>query len=110
STRKEDPMEHKFQWSVFVDPSRQEQYVVRCDDFGDFLDGIELVKSLLPDGKEPTPLTEQEPEIPVDQCAIHNKSMKQRTSKDGTRKWYDHRWKEGDVWYVCNGKYEKVQG
>jgi hypothetical protein len=115
TTERKFPMsEHKFQWSVFVDPSRQEQYVVRCDDFADFLEGIELVKTLLPhgNGSNAPVFPEAEPEVPVDQCAIHNKPMKLRNGKTGNQ-WWDHRWKvetpNGDVWYVCNGQYEKVQ-
>ncbi len=25
-------MEHKYQWSLFVDPCKNEQFVIRCDD------------------------------------------------------------------------------
>ena len=105
-------MDHpKFQWSVFVDNSRREQFVVRSDDFAEFLDGIELIKGLLPT-HEQTPQEVQEPEIPKDVCAIHNSPMKLRTGKNGGT-WYDHRWKEQcangeEVWMRCDGKSVKV--
>ena len=105
-------MEHKFQWSAFVDETRQEQVVVRCDDWAEFLEAIDLMKTLLPaasDGSIASPAPDSEPEIPPDQCPIHNKQMKERTGKNGQR-WFDHRWKEGEVWYVCNGKNFHVQG
>ena len=95
---------NKFQWSVFVDSSHNEQVVVRADDFAEFLEGIELVKGLL------TILVpeEQEPEIPSDVCTIHNKPMKRRESRNGGV-YYDHRWKQNDVWHVCDGKHTRVQ-
>src|SRR5437588_12801530 len=83
----------KFQWSVFVDNTRREQFVVRSDDIASFLDGIELIKGLLPQASPMSPHEEPEPEIPKDVCPIHNTTMKLRTGKNGGT-WYDHRWKE----------------
>src|SRR5690348_13912478 len=41
--------EKKFQWSVFTNNTRMEQYVVRTDEFADFLEAIDLVRALLPE-------------------------------------------------------------
>src|SRR5947209_8949175 len=99
-------MDHpKFQWSVFVDNTRREQFVVRSDDIAEFLDGIEFIKGLLPEASQPAH-EEPELEIPKDVCPIHNTTMKLRTGKNGGT-WYDHRWQEGEgdtkVWLRCDG-------
>ncbi len=96
-------MEHKYQWSLFIDPSKSEQFVIRCDDPTEFLAGIELVRELL----RQRPATDAEPEVPIDQCQIHNALMKERQNKNGGH-WYDHRWQENGVWHVCNGQKVKV--
>ncbi len=100
-------MEHKYQWSRFLDSGKNEQVVVRCDDFTEFLEAIQLAQELLAQRLE-APENEPEPELPPDQCPIHNVTMKERRSKNGGH-WYDHRWQENNVWHVCNGKTVKTQ-
>ncbi|SRR5579875_1672640 len=98
-------MEHaKYQWSRFTDLSKIEQVVVRCDDFNEFVEAIKDALELL---KQRQAESEPEPEIPPDQCIIHNAMMKKRQSKNGAS-WYDHRWQENGVWHVCNGKQTKT--
>ena len=97
--------EKKFQWSVFTDNRRLEQYVVRTDDFPDFLEAIDLVRALLPEtnpehGGNGNGHVDDGP--PPDFCTIHEKSMKKRTAKDGGH-YFDHRWQEQGVWMICNG-------
>ena len=99
-------MEHKYQWSRFVDLNKCEQVVVRCDDFNDFLEAMQLALELVRQRQEQEP--EPEPEIPADQCSLHNATMKKRQGKNGGS-WYDHRWQENGVWHVCNGKTVKTQ-
>lgn len=99
-------MEHKYQWSLFVDPNKNEQFVIRCDDPTEFLAAMQLVQGLL--SQRPVQETEPEPEIPADQCPLHNVTMKERKSKNGGH-WYDHRWQENNVWHICNGKVVKTQ-
>ncbi len=92
-------MEHKYQWSLFVDPCKNEQFVIRCDDSTEFLEAIELVQGLI---RQQQLTQEPEPDVPPDQCQIHNVAMKKRQGKNGTQ-WYDHRWQDQDVWHTCNG-------
>ena len=107
---------NKFQWMVFS-PDRLQQWVVRADTEEDFIEGILLVQNLVCDTllehvKEKNAVegtvSEQEPEVQADQCPIHNKPMKQRTSKNGGH-YYDHRWQVDNVWHVCNGSSVRVQ-
>lgn len=109
--------EKKFQWSVFTNNTRMEQYVVRTDEFPDFLEAIDLVRALLPetnpehDGNGNGHVEEASA---ADFCEMHQKPMKRREAKNGGH-YYDHRWQEKDgtgeaVWMVCNGKQVKAQG
>jgi hypothetical protein len=113
-------VEHKFQWSAFSDASKTEQYVVRCDEIQDLVDSIALVKAAIQEQREaehapdvtdesnhqPTP----EPEQEVHMCAIHNRPMKLRKTKDGSKTWFDHRWQDKDnAWHLCNGKKVTIQ-
>jgi hypothetical protein len=100
----------KYQWNFFVDSNKNEQFVIRCDDPTEFLEAIRFVQSLLVQRNtvqetEPEP----EPDIPPDQCQIHNRPMKKRQGKSGAQ-WYDHRWQdEAGVWHSCNGKTTQTQ-
>lgn len=106
-----------YQWMWFS-PDRRQQYVVRCEAFADFLEALELVRTLLPieesqagNGKTPVgqplqPLPPEafcEPEATEPLCPIHGEAMKQRRAKNGST-WWDHRWKDGEVWFRCNGE------
>jgi hypothetical protein len=100
-------MEHKYQWSLFVDQCKTEQFVIRCDDPTEFLEGMQMVNALLT-RREPAQDMDVEPLIPPDQCILHNVTMKKRQSKNGGE-WYDHRWQENEVWHVCNGMTIRAQ-
>ncbi len=99
-------MEHypKFQWTV-SNADRTQQWVVSADTFDEFLEAVHRMYELIPltKGSSPEKAGERAKEAggqPV--CSLHNKPMKLRTAKSGEQ-WFDHRWKEGDVWYQCNG-------
>ncbi len=94
----------KFQWTV-SNADRTQQWVISAETFDEFFDAIHRMSELLPLTKgsslekagEPAKEAEGQPV-----CSLHKKSMKLRTAKSGEQ-WWDHRWKEGDVWYQCNG-------
>ena len=111
-----------FQWSIFTH-DRQQQYVVRCDDFEQFSAAIQQVLRILPElerqvtaerintKEQGTPAAQPpaKPTEPERYCPIHTgKRMKSRTSTDG-QTWYDHRWKdESEHWHACNGERERI--
>jgi hypothetical protein len=105
-------VEHKFQWSIFTDATKTQQYVVRCDEIDEFTEAMELVQELIAQrSEEGTPVTSgyRSPVVPSSEegregfCPIHNQPMKLRSGKNGNS-WYDHRWQENDIWHHCNGK------
>lgn len=99
----------KYQWNCFIDPNRMEQFVVRCDDPQEFVEAIQfVVTTFLQRTSVQEYQSDQEPEIPPDQCTLHNVTMKKRQSKNGAISWYDHRWQEDGIWHTCNGKVVKT--
>lgn len=97
----------KYQYSVFLKNGRDQQFVVRADTHTELqvaitnlLTVIKTVESL----HEVSPAISHE--MRKDFCEMHQKEMKERTTKNGGR-YYDHRKKEvidgNDVWFACNG-------
>ncbi len=100
-------MEHypKFQWTV-TNADRSQQGVVRADTFDEFMEAVQSMDKLFPLPKEISLEKASEPGMETQEqsyCSLHKQPMKLRTAKSGEQ-WFDHRWKEGDVWYRCNGK------
>ncbi len=90
----------KFEWTV-SNADRSQQWVVRTDTFDELQEAVQRMNELIPLMKGSSPEKAKETEgQPV--CSLHKKLMKLRTAKSGEQ-WWDHRWKEGDVWYQCNG-------
>ncbi len=104
----------KFQWSVF-NQDRSQQWVVRCQTFEEFLEAVGQLQVLLSGGGHASQADllntdgaqNGQGETMSDFCAIHQQQMTLRTAKNG-QQWYDHRWKEENVWHQCNGKTERV--
>jgi len=110
-----------YQWSKFTE-DRLEQFVVRSNDFYDFIAALDNIKGLIagnisiPDNQaipEPLQLPTNPPEEPetqiIPECPIHHVLMKERRNKSG-QTWWDHRFKDDqDQWHICNGKKERVQ-
>src|SRR5438552_2398623 len=95
-----------FQWSIMVN-GRQQQFVVRADNIGDLEQRIAEVEMLIAQrrGNIPAPdeqEAEQEEKPNGHFCTTHNKVMTERFTKDRSKSWFDHRWQEGDTWYLCN--------
>ncbi len=99
-------MEHypKFQWTI-SNADRSQQWVVRTETFAEFTEAVHSMYKLFPLLKEPLPEKASEPGIETGEqpyCSLHRQPMKLRTAKSGEQ-WFDHRWKEGNIWYQCNG-------
>ena len=84
----------KYQWSVFT-ANRNEQYVVRCDDFAEFEQGIRNIRHKM---QEEAPDKEFEPQEMPKICDIHNVPMMKKKGPYG--EFWSHRWAQS----FCNGK------
>ena len=80
---------NKFQWSIFNGPSRNEQYVVRGDDFEDFQKDIAKVRKLLG--------SEDIAENVI--CPVHKVALKHYQNDKG--EWWSHQLPGGSY---CNGR------
>lgn len=106
---------NRYQWSIFPEGNRGEQYVVRADTVQDLETAINEVKVLI--GKQPQ--TNVQSHVPtsdakaIDEvmagnagevlCPVHNVKMWEKTGKHGT--FYSHGEKQPDgSWKNCNGK------
>lgn len=110
--------EPKYQWSVFPNDSKGEQFVVRTDNFNELLSMIGEIKDYLdiPMPKKPEPeSTPKEDYIDpngdrydtnnyqgADWCRAHNKKMKERTS--GGETFYSHARLNQGEWEYCSGR------
>lgn len=109
--RENKPDTLTFQWSIFIDAAKREQFVLQSHNLADLLNNRELLFALITQeaqqlpAQEPAPAQESDPAF----CSLHMVQMKQRTNKDGNT-WFDHRWQdENNKWHICNGKSETVQ-
>jgi len=84
----------KFQWSVFVGPSRNEQYVIRGNDFGQLQNDIAKIKGAI--GEQAEDIADNVT------CPVHKVAL-QHFTKEG-EEWWSHKLPSGE-W--CNGRNTK---
>jgi len=99
----------KFQYSVFLRNGREEQMVIRADDWDDFLEAKKKIDLVLKKRKKEevqavsTPQTPQAPQEPAKSrwCSVHEAVMTQSISKKTGKPYFSHRNEAGQI---CFGK------